>query len=141
MKRVVIFLVIGMLLLSGAVFAQTTQAASNPDLQGTGMEFAGGGYIGPSLAIIAIGDLMNTVPNEWVIVKGYLIQERVPGTYVLADTPNNPAVSVIVHFTSYGWANLNITADTPVLVYGTANRSELRIEIEGVRIEIQRPQM
>jgi uncharacterized protein YdeI (BOF family) len=141
MKKVVFFLVIGMLLLSGAVFAQTTQAASNPAQGMQGTEFAGGGYIGPFLPILTIEDLVNAVPNEWVIVEGYLIQQRVPGTYVLADSPNNPTISVIVHFTPYGWANLNISADTPVLVYGTVNRSELRIEIEGVRIEILRERM
>jgi uncharacterized protein YdeI (BOF family) len=139
MKKVVFFLVIGMLLLSGAVFAQTTQGASNPSQQGTENEdFARGGYSGPSLAILTIEDLANTAPHEFVIVEGYLIQQRAPGTFILADTPRNPTATVIVRFNPYSWSNLTITADTPVLIYGTVNRSELRIEIEGTRIEIHR---
>jgi uncharacterized protein YdeI (BOF family) len=139
MKKVVFFLLVGMLLLSGAVFAQTTQAASNPDQQGASNEdFARGGYSGPTLAILPIADLPNALPNEFVIVEGYLVQQRVPGTFILADSPTNPTASVIVRFNSYSWSNLIITADTPVLIYGTVNRSELRIEIEGTRIEIHR---
>jgi uncharacterized protein YdeI (BOF family) len=140
MKKVVIFLVIGILLVSGAVFAQTTQAASNPNQQQDTQneDFARGGYSGPSLAILAIGDLADTAPNEFVIVEGYLIQQRIPGTFILADSPKDPTATVIVRFNSYSWSNLTITAETPVLIYGTVNRSELRIEIEGTRIEIQR---
>jgi len=142
MKKFVLFLVIGCLLFSGALFAQTTQGvdtqgsqnaqSANPD------NFAGGGYTGPVLTPIKIEDLMGTAPNAFVIVEGYLIQERVPGTYVLGDTPTNPTITVVVRFNSYGWANLNIEANTPVLVYGNVNRSDMRIEIEGARIEIKK---
>jgi uncharacterized protein YdeI (BOF family) len=138
MKKVVFLLVIGMLLLSGAVFAQTTQPASSPNQQTRGDEFTRGGYNGPALATFTIADLLNAAPNQWVIVQGYLIQERVPGTYVLADSPTNPTISVIVRLDDYSWSNLTINADTRVLIYGVVNRSELRTEIEGVRVEVYR---
>ena len=137
MKKSVFFLVIGMLLLSVAAFAQTTQGANTQGAQGVNLEdFARGGYTGPVLRHISIGDLPGAEPNEWVIVQGYLIQQRVPGTFILADNAGDPTISVVVHFKDYDWVNLNIDANTQVLVYGTVNRSELRIEIEGARIEI-----
>ena len=139
MKKLVFFLVIGMLLLSGTAFAQTTDSAKAADTQTaeTNAEnFARGGYIGPVLGILTIQDLPNTAPNEFVIVEGYLIQQRVPGTYILADAAENAAISVVVRFNPYGWANLDIDASKKVLVHGIINRSELRIEIEATRIEI-----
>ena len=140
MKKLVFFLVIGMLLLSTAVFAQTTQGANTQNAQGTGSEnFARGGYDGPVLETVRIEDLLTIAParpNAWVIVEGYLIQQRVPGTFILADAPQNSSISVVVHVNPYFWANLDIAANTPVLVYGTVNFSELRIEIEASRIEI-----
>ncbi|MCL2138538.1 MAG: hypothetical protein FWH41_05255 [Treponema sp.] len=139
MKKLVFFLVIGMLIFSGTAFAQTTQGPNTGSVEGAesaAENFAGGGYVGPLLGILKIEDLANTVPNEFVIVEGFLIQQRVPGNYILADAAEDAAFSVIVHFNPYGWANLDIDASTPVLVFGTVNRSELRIEIEAIRIEI-----
>ena len=139
MKKFIFILVIGMLLLSGAVFAQTTQGAGAGNAQDTEADyFAGGGYTGPVLGIVAISDLLNTVPNAFVIVEGYLIQQRVPGTFVLADAADNPTISVVIRLNPYFWSNLQIDAATPVLVYGIVNRSELRIEIESTRIEIKK---
>jgi uncharacterized protein YdeI (BOF family) len=145
MKKLVFLLLVGTLLVSGALFAQTTQPAGVQNQQGQqnqlgnqGDNFARGGYIGPVLEIITIADLVNTAPNEFVIVEGYLILQRVPGTFVLADSIENPTTSVIVRLNTYSWSNLDITNDTPVLIYGTVNRSELRIEIEGIRVETHR---
>ena len=137
MKKFVFFLVIGLMLFSGAVFAQTTQGAQsgqqpNPDY------FAGGSYKGPVLGIIGIMDLLESPPNAFVIVEGFLIQRRVPGTYVLADAAQNPTVSVVIRLSPYFWSNLDIDAQTPVLVYGNVNRSDMRIEIEATRIEIKK---
>ena len=137
MKKIVFFLVIGMLL-SGAVFAQTTQGVSPANAQSTDPDyFAGGGYTGPALGILTIYDLLDTVPNQFVIVEGYLVQQRVPGTFVLGDAAQDSQITVVVRFNDYGWVNLDIDANTPVLVYGNVNRSDLRIEIEATRIEIQ----
>ena len=141
MKKLAFFLMIGMLLLSVAVFAQTTQGASNlssQNAQSVNLEdFGRGGYSGPVLAPMPIEALLETVPNQFVIVEGYLTQQRVPGTFVLADTATNYRISVVVRFNDYGWVNLNIDPSTPVLVYGNVNRSDLRIEIEAARIEIK----
>jgi len=150
MKRFVFFLVIGMLLFSGAVFAQTTQGVNDQNAQSSNNlsaqsaqtvnpdSFAGGGYNGPVLAPMAIQDLLNSTPNQFVIVQGYLVQQRVPGTFVLADAASNPTISVVVRFNPYTWANLSIDPGTPVLIYGIVNRSDLRIEIEASRIEVQK---
>jgi len=139
MKKFSFFLLIGMLLLSGAVFAQTTQGADNSGAQSADAQsFAGGGYSGPVLAPITIQDLLNTTPNQFVIVGGYLVQQRVPGTFILADAASNPTISVVVRFNPYSWANLTIDPSTPVLVYGIVNRSDLRIEIEATRIEVKK---
>ena len=139
MKKVVFFLVIGMLLLSGAAFAQTTQGVSPANAKSTNPDyFAGGGYTGPALGTLTIMDLLDTAPNAFVIVEGYIVQQRVPGTFVLADAAQNAKVSVVVRFNDYGWVNLNVDAKTPVLVYGNVNRSDLRIEIEAARIEIKK---
>jgi uncharacterized protein (TIGR00156 family) len=132
MKKFV-FLLAVMLLISGGLFAQTTQGASNN--QGDD-NFARGGYQGPVLEITAVGDLANAAQNEWVIVEGYLIQQRVPGTYILADDPRNPTASVVVHINPYFWSNLSVSGDTLILVYGIVNRSEFRIEIEATRVDI-----
>ena len=142
MKKLGFFLVIGMLLLSVAVFAQTTQGVNNlgsQSAQGVNPEdFGRGGFSGPVLTPMGIMDLLNTAPNQFVIVEGYVVQQRVPGTYVLADAPSNPSVSVVVRFNPYGWANLNIDPSTPVLIYGNVNRSDMRIEIEAARIELKK---
>ena len=155
MKKFVLFLLIGMLLFSGALFAQTAQGANarggaqpqqqqqqrqqpaassqevNPDY------FAGGGYTGPVLAPITIADLAEAEPNQFVIVEGFVVLQRVPGTYILADAAQDATASVVIRLNPYFWSNLDIGADTPVLVYGIVNRSELRIEIEATRIEIK----
>ena len=139
MKKLVFFFVIGMLLLSVAVFAQTTQGANNLGNQNqnpSGDDFGRGGYGGPVLAPMAIMDLLESLPNQFVIVDGYLIQQRVPGTFVLADAASDYTISVVVRFNDYGWVNLNIDPNTLVRVYGNVNRSEMRIEVEGTRIEI-----
>ena len=141
MKKCVVFLTIGILLFSGALFAQTTQGASTSGSRNQSDEsdyFAGGGYDGPILGIIAIQDLLNTAPNEFVKVEGYLLQQRVPGTYILGDAAQNPVYTVVIRLDPYFWANLDIDPDTPVIVYGVVNRSEMRIEIEGTRIDIQK---
>jgi len=140
MKKLAFFMVIGMLLFSGAVFAQTTQGVNSLNGQNAAnpQSFAGGGYSGPVLTPVAIQDLLNAAPNAFVIVQGYLVQQRVPGTFVLADSSSNPTISVVVHANEYTWANLSIDPNTPVLVYGTVNRSDMRIEIEATRIEISK---
>ena len=142
MKKHVFILVVALLLVAGALSAQTTQGArttgGNAQQQMDSESFAGGGYTGPVLAPINIADLPNANPNAFVIVRGYIIQQRVPGTYILADKPDNPTISVVIYFTDYGWVNLNIDAATPVLVYGVVSRSDMRIEIAADRIEIQR---
>ena len=142
MKKLAFFLVIGMLLLSVAAFAQTTQGVNNlnsQNAQGVNPEdFGRGGYSGPVLTPMTIEDLLNTAPNQFVIVEGYLVQQRVPGTFILADAPSDYWISVVVRFNNYSWANLNIDPSTPVLIYGNVNRSDMRIEIEGARIEIKR---
>ena len=136
MKKFVLFLAIGVLLFPAVLFAQTTQGASNA--QSTNPDyFAGGGYLGPVLGISTITDLPMAEPNAFVIVEGYVIQQRVPGTYILADAPQNPNASVVIHLNPYFWANLQVDANTPVLVYAIVNRSELRTELEATRIEIK----
>ena len=136
MKKIVFL--IGIILFSVSVFAQTSQSTNTANAQGTNSDnFARGGYTGPVLGTIAIGDLMNTTPNEFVIVEGYLVQQRVPGTYILAEAPDNSNTSVVIRLNPYFWSNLEIDGNTPVLVYGTVNRSELRIELEATRIEIK----
>ena len=139
MKKFILFLTIG-LLLSGVLFAQTTQGANTSRSQGSQTNsdyFAGGGYTGPVLGVSTIESLMSTAPNTFVIVEGFLVQQRVPGTFVLADAKTNYNSSVVIRLNPYFWSNLEINADTPVLVYGVVNRSELRIEIEATRIEIK----
>jgi uncharacterized protein YdeI (BOF family) len=116
------FILTGLMLLSTAIFAET---------------FGGGGYAGTVLEPITIEDLQEATPNQYVIVEGYLIQQRVPGTYILASDTEDPEFSVIVHFNPYNWANLDIDGETPVLVYGIVDRSELSIEVIGKRIEVQ----
>ena len=142
MKRLAFFLVIGMLLLSGVVFAQTTQGVNSLSTQNAQSvkpeNFAGGGYNGPVLVPVGIMDLLDSAPNQFVIVEGYLVQQRVPGTFVLGDNPYNPSVTVVVRFNPYSWANLVIDPSTPVLIYGNVNRSDMRIEIEATRIEVKK---
>jgi uncharacterized protein YdeI (BOF family) len=140
MKKHVLILVIGLLLVCAALSAQTTQGAgaAGENVQMDTEAFAGGGYTGAVLEPIAIADLLNVKPNAYVIVSGYLVQQRVPGTFILADDSQNPTISVVVHFTRYGWANLEIDGATPVLVYGIVSRSDLRIEIDADRVEIQK---
>ena len=136
MKKIVFFLAIGALLFPAALFAQSTQGASNA--QSTNPDyFAGGGYLGPVLGITSINDLAMAAPNAFVIVEGYVIQQRVPGTYILANAAQDPSASVVIHLNPYFWANLQVDANTPVLVYAIVNRSELRIELEATRIEIK----
>jgi uncharacterized protein YdeI (BOF family) len=140
MKKIVFLLAIAMLLFSNAVFGQTTQgaASTNGTQSNSSDDFGRGGYTGPVLGIITIDDLRDSAPNAFVIVEGYLIQQRVPGTYILANAAKDYTVSVVVHINPYFWSNLQVDADTPVLVYGTVNRSELRIEVEAIRVEIKR---
>jgi len=138
MKKSIFFLMIGLMIFSGAaLFAQTTQGAQSGQMPDPNY-FAGGGYKGPVLGITTIEDLRDAAPNTFVIVEGYLIQQRVPGTYVLADSADRPTVSVVIRLSPYFWSNLEIDAKTPVLVYGAVNRSDLRIEVEATRIEIKK---
>ena len=136
MRKHVFVLIIGLLLVAAALSAQTTQGAG-ANVQMDGEAFAGGGYTGTVLAPITIADLQTAVPNAYVIVTGYIIQQRVPGTYVLADDPNTPTISVVIRFTRYGWANLEIDAATPVWVYGVVSKSDLRTEVDADRVEFQ----
>ena len=137
MKKFVLLLAIGMLLISGMAFAQTTQGANTANKSQDGDNFGRGGYSGPVLGSITIDALKDAARNEFVIVEGYIIQQRVPGSYILANAPKDPEFSVLIHLNPYFWSNLQIDANTAVLVYGTVNRSELRIEIEATRIEIK----
>ena len=143
MKRIVFLLVIGMLLFSGMVFAQTTQGANTTTRQQQQQQqadteyYTGGGYTGPLLGVSAIADLANARPNQWVKVEGFLIGKRVDGSFILANTAQDFTSSVVVYIHEYVWANLEIGADTPVIVYGIVNRSELRTELEARRIERQ----
>ncbi|MDR1586015.1 MAG: hypothetical protein LBS57_01020 [Treponema sp.] len=149
MKKQMVFVILG-LLVSAVLFAQTTQDAENArttgaaeydqydqyEVQGT-QDFGRGGYTGTRLTPIEISDLLSQAPNAYVIVSGYIIGQRVPGTFVLADDPDDPQVSVVVYLNDYFWVNLQIDPSTPVLVYGTASRSDLRTEIIGERVEVQ----
>jgi uncharacterized protein YdeI (BOF family) len=149
MKKLSFFLVFGMLFLSAALFAQTNQGA-NAQAQGTQarpagaqpaanpQSFAGGGYTGTVLAPITIADLANAEPNQYVIVSGFLVQQRVPGTYILGDAADNPRVSVVVHLNPYNWANLSVDGKTAVLIYGTVSKANLSTEINADRIEVQK---
>ena len=131
MKNKALFVIIGLLLVSTIAFAQTDQ-------EGPGnLDFGRGGYVGNLLMPITIEDLAAEAPNAYVIVSGYLVQQRVPGAFVLADDSEDYTISVVVYFNDYNWANLQIDASTPVLVYGTVSKSDLRTEIMGERIEIQ----
>ena len=143
MKKIVLLMVIGMVLFSGMVFAQTTQGANTTTRQqqqqqgDSGEYYTGGGYTGPLLGVSAIEDLLSARPNQWVKVEGYLIGKRVDGSFILADAAEDFTSSVVVYIHEYVWANLEIAPDTHVIVYGIVNRSELRTEIEARRIEIQ----
>jgi uncharacterized protein YdeI (BOF family) len=132
MKKRIVFLVFGVLLLSLGLYAQSEQGAQNAEY------FGGGGYSGTVLTPIGIADLLQAEPNAYVIVQGVLVQQRVPGTFILADSATDPTVSVVVHLGTYNWANLQIDSSTPILVYGTVSRSNMSIEIVGDRVEIQR---
>jgi uncharacterized protein YdeI (BOF family) len=150
MKKQMVFVMLG-LFISAVLFAQTTQDAEEArsarttgvdsqyddyDVGGT-QDFGRGGYSGGKLEPIEISGLLSEVPNAYVIVSGYIIGQRVPGTFILADDADNPQVSVVVYLNDYFWANLQIDSSTPVLVYGTVSRSDLRTEIIGERVEIQ----
>jgi uncharacterized protein YdeI (BOF family) len=150
MKKQMVFVMLG-LFNSAVLFAQTTQDAEDArSARTTGVgsqyeesgvqgaqDFGRGGYSGIKLAPVEISDLLSEAPNAYVIVGGYIIGQRVPGTFVLADDPDDPQVSVVVYLNDYFWANLEIDSTTPVLVYGTVSRSDLRTEINGERVEIQ----
>jgi uncharacterized protein YdeI (BOF family) len=129
MNKRIILLAAGILLFSVGLYAQDNQDAGY---------FAGGGYSGTVLAPIGIADLLQAEPNEYVIVQGVLVQQRVPGTFVLADSASDLTTSVVVHLNAYDWANLQIDATTPILVYGIVSKSNLSIEIVGDRVEIQK---
>ena len=133
MKSKVFLLMIGLLLVSVALFAQTQEQNASGTL-----DFGRGGYTGNLLTPITIEELLSQAPNAYVIVSGYLVRQRVPGTFVLADAAENYSLSVVVYLSDYNWANLEIDASTPVLVYGVASTSDLRIVIMGERIEIQK---
>jgi uncharacterized protein YdeI (BOF family) len=135
MNKRFILLAVGILLFSAGLYAQSGQ--NSQDSQDAGY-FGGGGYSGIVLSPIGIADLLQAEPNEYVIVQGFLVQQRVPGTFVLADSASDPATSVVVYLNAYDWANLQIDASTPILVYGTVLKSNLSIEIVGDRVEIQK---
>jgi uncharacterized protein YdeI (BOF family) len=110
-----------LLALSGAVYAQS---------------FDGGGYSGPSLETITIADLVDVYPNEYVIVYGYLEQQRTPGRFVFADgsVDEDNYVSVIARIDGPAWVNLEIDDSAPVLLYGIVLKSEYSTEILVERV-------
>jgi uncharacterized protein YdeI (BOF family) len=165
MKNVKTYLVLGMLLMGGVLFAQedpnagqnstgeanaetaTEQTADQSDDQQAAApaaqdvnpaSFAGGGYTGNVLAPITVPDLANATPNEWVIVDGYLTMKRVPGAFVLSDSASDPKASVIVYANDYDWANLQIDSNTEILVYGIVSKSEMDTKIYASRFEIKK---
>lgn len=110
-----------LLALSGAVYAQS---------------FNGGGYSGPSLETITIADLVDVSPNEYVIVIGYLEQQRTPGRFVFADgtVDDGNYVSVIARIDGPAWVNLEVDDGTAVLLYGIILKSEYGTEILVERV-------
>ena len=136
MKGKVLFAIVCFVLVSAFAFAQSnTQGQSQGQAQSQGKEFGRGGYVGNVLKPITINELANEAPNAFVIVSGYLIQQRVPGTYVLADKAKDHTISVVVYFNEYDWVNLSIDAATPVLIYGIVSKSDLRTQIIAERVE------
>ena len=133
MKIKMTFLVIGLLLVSAALFAQGGNGAQNGP--GT-LDFGRGGYVGNMLEPITIEDLKEAAPNAYVIVSGYLVRQRVPGIFVLADEAEDYTISVVVNLSDYNWANLKIDASTPVLVYGVVSKSDLSTVLMGERVEV-----
>ncbi|MDR1904561.1 MAG: NirD/YgiW/YdeI family stress tolerance protein [Treponema sp.] len=121
MKKLVCFFVVGIACLSVSLFAQ---------------DFGRGGYTGPSVEPIAVRDLLETSPNQYVVLKGVLEVQRVPDTYVLVNRDGDERWSVVVHVDQYAWSNVTVDGETEVLVYGIVLFSDLSIEIHAVRIEI-----
>ena len=95
--------------------------------------FNGGGYLGPSLEPITIADLADAAPNQFVIVSGILVQQRMPGRFVFVDESDDQS-SVMVRIGAFEWSNLEVDGETPVLVYGIVLKSESSIEILAERI-------
>jgi uncharacterized protein YdeI (BOF family) len=99
------------------------------------LHFGKGGYSGPSLEPITIADLADVAPNDFVIVSGTIIQQRVPGRYVLADGEGEDQVSVVVRIGPYEWGNIEVDDATSVMVYGTVLKSpQSAIEILAERV-------
>jgi uncharacterized protein YdeI (BOF family) len=121
MKKLVCFFVVGIACLSVSLFAQ---------------EFGKGGYTGPSLEPIAVKDLLDASPNQYVIIRGVLEVQRVPDTFVLVNREEDERWSVVVHADQYAWSNVTVDGETEVLVYGIVLFSDLSTEIHAIRIEI-----
>jgi uncharacterized protein YdeI (BOF family) len=120
MKKLVCFLAVAIACLSVSLYAQ---------------EFGKGGYTGPSLQPIGVSDLLNTSPNQYVILRGVLEVQRVPDTYVLVNRNGDERWSVVVHADTYSWSNITADGETEVLVYGIVLFSDLSIEIHAIRFD------
>ena len=124
MKKLLCLLIVGLACVSVGLFAQT---------------FDGGGYVGPAIEAIAVADLVDAIPNEFVIVTGTLIQEHVPGLYVLADDnaqEGEEPAQVLVRIGTYAWSNLEIDDTTPVNIYGIVLKKYMNTEILALRVDL-----
>ena len=119
MKKRMFFLALGMVSLSLTVYAQT---------------FDGGGYTGPSIEPLSIADVKEAEASTHIIVTGTLIQQNVPGRYVLSEGEDDEKVSIIVHIDSYAWANLEVDGETEVQIYGILVKTDSSIEIYAERV-------
>ncbi|GHU47794.1 hypothetical protein FACS1894200_03750 [Spirochaetia bacterium] len=132
MKKLVCFLAVGLACLSTVVFAQT------PDPFGSGFY-----ETSDRLPTYNVGQLLGAVlgsrvggieGNQYVIVKGTLQEQRVPGTFVLVDKDDQNRLSVVVHIDKWAWFNNVVTANEEVLIFGIAHVSDLTIEIDAIRV-------
>ena len=119
MKKRMFFLALGMVSLSLTVYAQT---------------FGGGGYTGPSLEPVSIADVREAEASTFVIVTGTLIQQNVPGRFVLSEGEDDEKVSIIVHIDSYAWSNLEVDGETEVQIYGILVKTYSSTEIYAERV-------
>jgi uncharacterized protein YdeI (BOF family) len=121
MKKFLMIAIV-LLVLSGALYAQS---------------FSGGGYAGPSLEPITIADLAEAYPNDYVIVSGFLEQQRTPGRFIFADgsVDDEDYISIIARIDSVAWVNLEVDDATPVLLYGIVLKSQFGTELLVERVD------
>ena len=123
MKKLVCFLFVGLVCISVGLFAQN---------------FDGGGYYGPSIEPIGVADLVDAAPNDFIIVTGTLIQQNVPGLFVLEDDyweEGEEPAQVLVRIDSYAWSNLEVDETTPVLIYGIVLKKYMNTEVLALRVD------